>query len=48
LGDLALAPGESRQLGFLFLSGDEAVALFRDSGVFYLWEAGFIGEAKVV
>jgi hypothetical protein len=48
LGDLALAPGESRQLGFVFLSGDEAVALFRNSGVFYLWEGGFIGEAKVV
>lgn len=48
LGDFALAPGESRQLGFFFLSGDEAVALFRNSGVFYLWEGGFIGEATVV
>jgi hypothetical protein len=48
LGDLALAPGETRQLGFVFLSGDEAVAQFRKSGVFYPWEGGFIGEAKVV
>src|ERR1700728_136367 len=40
LGDWALAPGETRQLGFVFLSGDEAVAQFRKSGVFYLWEGG--------
>lgn len=48
LGDSTLAPGETRQLGFVFLSGDEAVAQFRNSGVFYLWEGGFIGEAKIV
>jgi hypothetical protein len=48
LGEIALAPGESRQLGFVFLSGEEAAAHFRKSGVFYLWEGGFVGEAKVV
>jgi hypothetical protein len=48
LGDAPLAPGQSRQLGFVFLSGDEPVALFRKSGIFFLWEGGFIGEAKVV
>lgn len=48
LGDAPLTPGESRQVGFVFLSGDEPVALFRKAGIFYLWEGGFIGEAKVV
>jgi hypothetical protein len=36
LGDAPLAPGESRQLGWVFVSGEETVGLFRKSGVFYL------------
>jgi hypothetical protein len=48
LGDSPLAPGESRQLGFIFLSGEKAAAVFRKAGVFFLWELGFIGEAKVI
>ena len=41
-------PGESRRVGFVFLSGEEAAAVFRNAGVFYLWEGRFIGEAVVV
>jgi hypothetical protein len=48
LGDTPLAPGERRRLGFVFLSGEEPAALFRKSGLFYLWERGVIGEAKVL
>ncbi len=43
-----LSPGESRRLGFVFLSGEEAAAVFRRAGKFYLWEGHFIGEATVV
>jgi hypothetical protein len=42
-----LSPGESRRVGFVFLSGEDAAAVFRGAGVFCLWE-GFIGEAVVV
>jgi hypothetical protein len=47
LGDAPLAPGESRRLGFVFLSGEETVTMFRRAGSFFLWEGGFIGEAVV-
>jgi hypothetical protein len=47
LGDAPLAPGESRRLGWVFISGEETVALLRKSKVFFLWEGEFIGEAKV-
>ena len=43
-----LLPGETRRLGFYFLSHEEAVPLMCKAGHFYLWEGGFIGEAKVV
>jgi hypothetical protein len=43
-----LSPGECRRVGFVFLSGEEAAAVFRRAGVFYLWEGRFIGEAVVV
>jgi hypothetical protein len=47
------APGERRQLGFVFLHGtgiskDDIVAALRRAGTFYLWEGHFIGEAVVV
>jgi hypothetical protein len=48
LGDATLAPGESRRLGFVFLSGEESASIFRQAGKFFLWEGGFIGEAVVV
>jgi hypothetical protein len=43
-----LSPGESRRVGFVFLSGEEAAAVFRKAGIFYLWEGRFIGEAVIV
>lgn len=46
--DAPLAPGERRRLGFVFLSGEEAAAIFRRAGTFYLWEGRFIGEGTVV
>lgn len=48
LRDQPIAPGEKRRLGFYFLSGETGAALFRKAGRFYLWEGGFIGEARVV
>jgi hypothetical protein len=48
LDDGNLLPGETRRLGFYFLSHEEAVPLMRKAGQFYLWEGGFIGEATVV
>ena len=48
LGDTAIQPGESRRLGFVFLSGEETAKLFKGAGKFFLWEGGFIGEAVVV
>jgi hypothetical protein len=47
LGDEWLHPGETRRLGFVFLS-PEGVETMRHAGKFYLWEGGFIGEANVV
>ena len=48
LGEMAIQPGESRRLGFVFLSGEETAKLFRGVGRFFLWEGGFIGEAVVL
>jgi hypothetical protein len=41
-----LAPGDRRRFGFVFVSGDEAANVLREEGAFYLWEGGFIGEAR--
>lgn len=41
-------PGDTRRLRFVFLSGEKAAAIFRQTGKFYLWENGIIGEATVV
>ena len=48
LGDTPIEPGERRRLGFVFLSGEEAAVIMRQAETFYLWEGGFVGEAKVV
>ena len=47
LGDTPISPGEQRKVGFVFLSGDSAAAIFRKAGKGYLWEGKFIGEALV-
>ena len=40
--------GSERDVGFVFLSGEEAAANLRKSGEFYLWERDVIGVAKVI
>jgi hypothetical protein len=41
-------PGETRRLGFVFLSGEKAATILRTAGKFFLWDTRIIGEAKVV
>lgn len=48
LRDQPLYPGESRRLGFVFLTPEEALPAINEAGRFYLWEGRFIGEATVV
>lgn len=47
IGDAPLLPGETRQLGFVFLSHEKAVPVMRTAGRFFLWEGRFVGEAVV-
>jgi len=49
----ALAPGEQKRVGFVFLHGngitkEDILAALRRAGTFYLWEGHFVGEAVVV
>ena len=48
LRDDPLLPGESRRIGFVFLSGEDAAAALRREGRFYLWEGRFVGEAVII
>ena len=48
LGEPPLALGESRRVGFVFLSGKEAVDALTAAGKFYLWENGLFGEATAL
>ena len=48
LRDAPLFPGETRRVGFVFLSPEEAVAEIAKAGHFYLWEGRCVGEAIVV
>lgn len=43
-----MMPGERRRIGFVFLSGAEAVLALQPGGRFYLWEGRFIGEAEII
>ena len=45
LGDREMQLGTTRDVGFVFLSGDEAVNHLKSRPRFYLRETGFIGEA---
>jgi hypothetical protein len=47
VGETPFKPGERRRVGFVFLSGQQAVARMRETGRFFLWEGRFIGEANV-
>ena len=46
--DGPMAPGESRRVGYVFLSSKEAVRYLRAADKFYLWEGHLIGEATIV
>lgn len=48
LGDNPMAPGERRRVGYVFLSGQEAIEYLKSAETFYLWEMGLIGEATIV
>jgi hypothetical protein len=43
-----LSPGDWRRVGVVFLSGDEVAKMFREAGIFYLWEGPVVGEAVEV
>lgn len=43
-----LMPGERRRVGFVFMSGQQAVDALTVSDSFYLWEGKLIGEAHIV
>lgn len=48
LGENPMAPGERRRIGYVFLSGQDAVKHLKSAQKFYLWEMGLIGEATIV
>jgi len=48
LDDHTMHPGESRNVGYWFMLGEEAATRFRSSGRFFLWEGRFVGEAIVL
>lgn len=48
LVDSPMMPGEERRVGFIFLSGREAVNALSGTDCFYLWEGKLIGEARIV
>lgn len=48
LGDSPMAPGDRRRVGYVFLSGEEAVKYLTASDKFYVWEGRIIGEATIV
>jgi len=48
LVDTPMMPGETRRVGFVFLSGSEAMDALSAAGCFFLWEGKLIGEAQIV
>jgi len=42
-----ISPGESRRMGFAFLTSEGADAM-RQAGTFYLWDGKFFAEAVIV
>jgi hypothetical protein len=46
--DSEMTPGERRRVGFVFLSGRDAVEALATYDLFYLWEGKFIGEGRIV
>lgn len=48
LGDNWMHPGETRRVGYSFLTGDEAATALAQRPSFYLWERRIIGEARII
>lgn len=48
LGEATMSAGETRELGYWFMLGEEAAIKFRTAGRFFLWEGRFVGEAIVL
>jgi hypothetical protein len=48
LGDDWMHPGETRTVGYVFLSGHEAAEALSQNERFYLWERRVIGEARIL
>ena len=48
LGDEWMHPGETRRVGYFFLSSQEAADSLSRNPKFYLWERRIIGEAEIV
>ena len=48
LGEDALAPGERRRVGYVFLSGGQAVDYLKGAPKFYVCEGRIVGEAVIV
>jgi hypothetical protein len=48
LGDDWMQPGETRIVGYAFLSGREAAEALSLNEHFYIWERRIIGEARIL
>ena len=43
-----MMPGQRRRIGFVFMSGTDAVEALATVDLFYLWDGRFIGEAQII
>jgi hypothetical protein len=48
LGDEPMQLGETRVVGYVFLSGTEAASALSRNPKFFLWESGLVGEARIL
>jgi hypothetical protein len=46
--DGPMSPGETRRVGYFFISGQEAVNYLSSAEKFYIWEGRIVGEARIV
>ncbi|MEI9930403.1 MAG: hypothetical protein WDM89_07570 [Rhizomicrobium sp.] len=46
--DGPISPGETLRVGYVFLSGKQAVDYLRSAAKFYIWEGRIVGEATIV
>jgi hypothetical protein len=48
LSGTPLTPGETRRVGFYFMSKEDAAEAMRKAGGFHLWEGKIVGEATII